>query len=126
MDFNRSKIELTCCGKVVYSEVFQEGWNFQNGTMRLPGNSTCSVCHKIYGGTLTVRIKTFTPPFLIIPMPLNVEGRGPECDVTKIVKNTLEIWDATGQTVTSGLLTEQEAVIALTDARRKFQEAPTP
>jgi hypothetical protein len=39
------------------------------------------------------------PPYFVIKMPLNAEGKGPECDPAKVVKNTWEIWDSCNMAV---------------------------
>lgn len=38
-------------------------------------------------------------PFMVIPMPVNKNGNGPEMVPDKIVKTVFEIWDSTNQTV---------------------------
>lgn len=42
---------------------------------------------------------TYYAPFVIIKMPLNKDGGGPEMDQAKVVKTVYEIWDGTEQTV---------------------------
>lgn len=39
------------------------------------------------------------PPFHVVPMPINVDGEGPEMDPTKVVKTMYEVWDSLNQTI---------------------------
>lgn len=41
----------------------------------------------------------FYPPFIVIPMPLDKDGRGPEMDSSKVFKTVYEVWDAACQTI---------------------------
>lgn len=62
--------------------------------------------------------KQLYPPFLVIPMPLDKDGRGPAYE-NETVKMTWEIWDAVCQTV-SIHDTEAEALNALVELRKNY------
>lgn len=59
----------------------------------------------------------YEPPFSVVCMPINAEGRGPEMDKTKVVKEEWEIWDALNQTVSTHT-TQQKAVNALEELQK--------
>jgi hypothetical protein len=50
-------------------------------------------------------------PYLVVPIPLNEDGAGPEMDESRVVKTEWEVWDACCQTV-SIHETEGEALAA--------------
>jgi hypothetical protein len=41
----------------------------------------------------------YEPPFVVIPMPLDKDGRGPETDYSKCVKTVWQVWDSCNMTV---------------------------
>jgi hypothetical protein len=48
-----------------------------------------------------VDLSKFTPPFQVIPMPLNANGDGPEMNPFLVARTTFEVWDAACSTVAS-------------------------
>ena len=44
-------------------------------------------------------IRDLCPPFYITPMPVNINGHGPEMDELKVVKTYYQVWDCIFQDV---------------------------
>lgn len=43
--------------------------------------------------------KHWTPPFIVVPMPINDTGEGPEMDPTLVQETKWEVWDSNFRTV---------------------------
>lgn len=46
-----------------------------------------------------IKAHNFCPPFIVIRMPYNANGEGPETDETKVYSCVYEVWDNACQTV---------------------------
>lgn len=41
----------------------------------------------------------YFPPFMVVPMPVNKDGDGPEMDESLVVETRYEVWDSVFQTL---------------------------
>lgn len=61
-------------------------------------------------------MSSLIPPFVVVPLPVNANGEGPEMDPFKVSKVLWEVWDGAGQVV-SQHETKLEAYTGLATAK---------